>query len=672
MKISLKAKIIFIVFLAITLPMTILGTRSYLKTSQALEKAIESNITNMGTAAAEAIENELNATYKNIQIMSARQDLVNVAKGDIESIDGAFNYISAISKANEDEVLNFIITDRNGKAIITSDTISPDMDLGDLENVKTVLNEGKEASSDVILSRTGNNQRIISLGTPLMSEGEIVGSLLVALKFERITRHTDHIKIGQGGYGIITDKKGLILSHPIEERVLKENLGDKGDERLKDIIKRAGTGEEGADYYAYEGVEKYVKYTPVDDFIVIVTANYDEYMAPSREIRNETIFIVLLSIILSTIIVYLFIDKKVINPIKQLQALMRSVGQGDLTVESNIKTNDELEMLGDDFNLMVSNQSKLVSTVIRDANEMQQSSEELAASIEEVTASTEQISENIQHVASTTQDQDDSIVDISEVLVQLSSLIQIAQRRAHMASENSKGTMDIATEGRIKIKEAVRAIENIRDVSTDTEDILKSLSKVSERVSGIIETINGISEQTNLLALNANIEAARAGEHGKGFAVVAEEVRKLSEQTSLESGQIASLVNEMLVDINRAVDSMNLSKEAVENGVKVSNETDTTFVSIFDAVKQIGEDIDQIADVTKDEVANSDRIIQLIDGISTTSEKISSESQDIAAVIEEQNAVSQSLAAVAEQSTAMANELTILVEKFEVRGDDHE
>ena len=661
---SLKLKIIAIVFLAITIPMTILGVSSYMKTSKALTTATESDLDNMGTAAAEAIKNEIRATYQNIEIMSLRQDLIDVASGNEEAKSSAFNYLSILGKEYEGGVLNFSILDKSGKAVITSDSMNPDMDLGGLDHIQAILDEGKQAASGVIVAQADGAQNIISIGGPLLSNGQVVGSLVVALKFDVITRHTDDIKIGENGYGFILDKEGLILSHPIEERVLAENLGDRGDDRLKKIIERAGSGEEGADYYSYDGVEKYVKYTPVDDFIVVVTANYDEYMAPSKQIRNLTLLIVLLSIIISTILVYLYITKRVVSPINQLQGLMSRVGNGDLTAKSNINTKDELQLLGEDFNTMISSQSKLVSAVVRDANEMQQSSEELAASIEEMTASTDQISNNVQNVASITLSQDESIVEISEVLVQLSSLIQIAQRRAGMASENSKGTMDAAMEGRVKIKEAVEAIENIRDVSLDTEEILKSLSQVSERVSGIIETIDGISNQTNLLALNANIEAARAGEHGKGFAVVAEEVRKLSEQTSMESSQISSLVNEMLQDINRAVDSMNISREAVENGVKVSNETDDTFVDIFDSVKKIGEDIDQISDITKDEVANSDKIIKLIDTIATTSENISTDSQDVAAVIEEQNAVSESLASIAEESTVMANELTNLVENF--------
>lgn len=674
MKLSLKYKVMGILILIIAVPLIILGIISYVETQSSIKGLVEEDLDHMSEATAKSIEEEIDAIYRNVKIMSYRQDLIDITTGNEESLGNAFNYLSNVARENDDLILNLVVTDSTGKAIITSDTMTPDMDLSGVKNIQDSLN-GEASNSGVIeASGTDETVHIVSISYPLMSNGQVTGTLIGALRFDNIAKHVEEVTVGKKGYGFLIDKDGLVLNHPDKDRILSENLMETGSEELKVLIKDAQEGNTGNGQYSYNGNQKIVSYVPVGDWIVTTTADYIEVMKPAHDIRRNVIITIILALLISIIVGFLFVNKNIVKPITHLEALMNKVGKGDLRVASNVTTGDELQKLSEGFNAMVLNQSNLVSTIIKDANDMYHSSEELAASIEEVTASTEQISENIQNVAGVTVRQDDSIVEISEVLVQLSSLIQIAQRRASMASDNSNETMDVATEGRSKIREAVEAIENIRDVSTDTENILKSLSEVSERVSGIIETINGISDQTNLLALNANIEAARAGEHGKGFAVVAEEVRKLSEQTSIESGQIASLVNEMLQDINRAVESMNLSREAVENGVKVSNETDETFVNIFDAVKQIGEDINQISEITKDEVASSDKIIKLIDDIATTSENITSDSQDIAAVIEEQNAVTESLAGVAQESTAMANELTNLVEKFDVidnekRGD---
>lgn len=669
MKISLKTKLMAIIFLVITIPLIILGTISYRNTANSIEDIIEGNLDQMSTALANSIDQEIDAAYRNIEIMSYRQDLVDITTGNTENKDLAFNYLSNVIE-NEDSLLNMMVLDINGDVIVSSDSLNPDLNLGTATDFQETLETGKESNGGVIESSLQEGQYIVSLSYPLVSNGQVTGVLMAALKFENIAEHIEKIKIGKNGYAFLLNKQGLVLDHPVEDKILNENLLETGSDDLKVHIKKAQEGEIGDGYYTYEGNKKFVSYVPTKDYIVSITADYDEYMKPAYDIRRAVIITIILSVLIASLLSYLFVNRNILSPIRRLQKLMHRVGEGDLTVSSDIHTGDELEELSDDFNLMVRSQSNIVGTVIRSSNEMSQTSEELAASIEEVTASTEEISDSIQDVAGITITQDDSIVEISSVLVQLSSLIQISQRRAQLARERSMKTVDVANEGRIKVKETISAIENIKTVSSDTEDILESLSEVSGRVSGIIETINDISDQTNLLALNANIEAARAGEHGRGFAVVAEEVRKLSEQTSIESGMIASLVNEMLEDIEKAVTSMVLSREAVENGVRVSSETDATFVDILDSVKEIGVEIDEIAESTQDEVANSDQIIKLIDNIASTSENISKDSQEIASVVEEQNAVSQSLASVAEESTAMANELTSLVERFKVRDEE--
>jgi methyl-accepting chemotaxis protein len=662
MKRSLKTKLSLIFFIFISIPLIALGIFSSIKTSNSMKELTEDSLTQITAKTAESISLTVESVNKYVQTLSLDEDFAKIATGDNTLRASVFEYLSTLQKENSDRIETLAITDASGKGVISNADENFNSNLSERKYVQQAL-KGSAAQSDVILSKT-SNQPVTAIAYPLKINNKVVGTIVGSIRFEKISSYAAKIKIGESGYSYIIDKNGLFVYHPKGEKILKENLGNTDNTELKALVAKMKAGETSGGYYTYEGKRKFVRFTPAENWVVAVTANYDDYMAPAFAIRKSTIVISVVSLLVAMLLAYLFTTKNIIKPIKGLEQLMIKAGEGDLTVRSEINTKDEIQTLGECFNLMIKHQSDIISSVRNGAQELAAASEEISASTEEISASTEQIAENIQNVASNAENQNNSIIETSEVLVQLSSLVQIAQKKALTAKNNSQNTVSAAKLGRTKVKETVEAIENINKASMETEDTLKVLNELSKQVSGIISTINNISAQTNLLALNAAIEAARAGEHGKGFTVVADEVRKLSEQTNIGSNEISSLVNEMVVQIDRAVGSMNLGKQAVENGVVIANETDESFVNIINAVEQISKDINQVVDITKDEVASSDQIVKLIDSVATITEITAASSQEVAASAEEQNSAIENLAASAEETSAMANNLNNVVEKF--------
>lgn len=92
---------------------------------------------------------------------------------------------------------------------------------------------------------------------------------------------------------------------------------------------------------------------------------------------------------------------------------------------------------------------------------------------------------------------------------------------------------------------------------------LQGLSHSVGEIDTIVGTVRSITDQTKILAINAAIEAVKAGEFGRGFAVVANEVKKLSQDTAIATGD----VRDKIETINRTCQAFITSFDSLENGV---------------------------------------------------------------------------------------------------------
>ncbi|WP_297428251.1 methyl-accepting chemotaxis protein [Clostridium sp.] len=665
MKISLKAKLMLAFFIIISIPMGALGYVSYNMARNSIQASVEQQLKDQTSNTAALIDKSIESVKHSLKVVSLNSDLEKaVQNSNSNNVNAAFEYIKNVQEENKDFMEVLIITDAYGNVVADSQTKEPDIDLSDRDYMKTALS-GTEAVSEVLISRFTGNPAIF-IAYPLKDNGKVIGTLVGSIKFDSISSYASKVKVGQSGYAYMIDKNGLIVYHPDSTKILKVNASDNASDELKTIINEMKEGKTSQGFYTYENVYKYVSFQPVDNWVIAVTADYNEYMSAALSIRNYTIVIVLISIIIAMICAYGYSTKGIINPIKNLEKLMKRAGEGDLTVKVSIHSKDEIEELGNSFNEMIKHQDGIVRSVTNAAEQLNAASQEMAASSEEISATTEEISATVTQVAQDAEQQNESIVDVSKVLVQLSSLVQLAQSRAKSTSSNASQTMVAADLGREKVEETVKAMNVISTGSDETSKALQSLSSLSTKVGGIINTINAIAEQTNLLALNAAIEAARAGEHGKGFSVVADEVRKLSEESNDRAKEIAALVGEMVKQTQNAVNAMEKAKVEVENGVHIVSETDKAFVNIINAIENIVKHVNEILDITGDEVASSDKVVELINNIATVTESNSSNCENVSVAAEEQANAINNLTATAEETSAMAEELTKLVERFKI------
>lgn len=385
----------------------------------------------------------------------------------------------------------------------------------------------------------------------------------------------------------------------------------------------------------------------------------------STVIRLLLIFAALALMIGAVIAVML--ARHISRPLVAVTQVAQSIANGDLNVKMpKIKNKDEIGILASAVGEMLQSLRTVIGEVLTQSESVAATSQELSAASEEATASSEQVAETLGQVAAGSENTAISIGDIINVIDQLSANAQQVAENAETVSQSSEKTAQAAELGARQSENAVQKIEAVREVSAQSAEVISRLGDESKEIGQIVDVIRGIADQTNLLALNAAIEAARAGEQGRGFAVVAEEVRKLAEQSSTSTVQIASLIENIQREAEHAVGVMEKGKVEVAAGVEAVTLAGNSFKTIVEEVNKVVGQIEQITEATQQMAAGTSAAAKSVENIGVTAQQAAASSQEVAAASEEQTATMVSVSQSAEALAKLGETLVGAVAKFKL------
>ncbi len=230
------------------------------------------------------------------------------------------------------------------------------------------------------------------------------------------------------------------------------------------------------------------------------------------------------------------------NSVIGLFVAMGALSEKDLTVRAPV-TEDIIGTLGDAINQLTDVTATVLHHVTKIAGVVEHASERMKqqSDVVNVMAKEEDVI-----VARLTSNLETAMTSIGEVA-------GFANDSSQAAAEATKSTESAMH----TVQATLSGMNVIRETISEMEKRIKRLGERSQEISQIVNLINTISERTHVLSLNAAMQAAMAGDAGRGFAVVAEEVQRLAENSRQATGQIANLVQNIQVETNDTIATVN-------------------------------------------------------------------------------------------------------------------
>lgn len=513
---------------------------------------------------------------------------------------------------------NFSVTDLGGNLRSTR---------GENTTVREQLFFQKARAGEVFVSDPvgeGANKRLI-IAVPIMKDTAVQGVLSTEIPVSFLADLMREMQLAQDGYGYIINKEGLLVAHPNEDWILTRNLITDFDGQTKEAAEQILSKRQGIARYTLDGQDAYVSFAPIPnlDWFLVMRAPERLITEAIVQQRKYSLLLGLATLILGAFLVY-YLSLKITSPLEKLTEMAGSLASGNIAIQAQVKSSDELGTLASAFNEMASFLKGMLSELAEVTGALVDTSKQVAGASASAGAAIEDVAQGANEFAAAAQQMDASVDSISNT----------AQSVSQKAGYGSKA-----------IDQVQKQMNTIVASTDQVAEAMAALSTRSQKVGEIVTAISKIAEQTNLLALNAAIEAARAGEHGRGFTVVAEQIRALAESTQKETIQIPQLIAGIQKEIQKATESIAQEVREVKKGSNVIDRAQTVFSEIIESIQKLAADMTFIADSSR-QIANS--------------------SQQIAAATEEQTASVEEIAASADELRSLAEKLSQLSSRFKL------
>lgn len=199
---------------------------------------------------------------------------------------------------------------------------------------------------------------------PLAVRRKLGGSVLLAevdLKF--VSEALSRIRLERADVAYVVDRAGRLISHADVGRVLAKT-DVSGLPQVRRAVLAAGAADAlGAESRGVDGAAVIATAVPIErlGWTVIAEQPRAEALRPVYTTIARSSALVLVGV-LAAVVASVAFARRMVRPIRQIEAGARELGEGRLDRRIDVRTGDELEALGSQFNRMAERLQEIYST----------------------------------------------------------------------------------------------------------------------------------------------------------------------------------------------------------------------------------------------------------------------------------------------------------------------
>ncbi len=354
-------------------------------------------------------------------------------------------------------------------------------------------------------------------------DGDVIGVLVAKVNLKYIWEVVSRVKVGRTGYAYVVSREGDLIAHPNITLVLqKRNLKDLS--QVKAAL--AGMPLALAPQPNLAGKKVFPTYAPIPDlgWVVLVERPAGESYALLYGSLLRTAALLLLGLGIA-VVASLLISRRVLRPVEVLRRGAARIGAGALDHRIDVRTGDELEALGEEFNRMAARLQESYTSLEQKVDQRTHELSGLNQKLDEASRHKSQFLANVNHELRTPVS---AIIGFTRlVLRKTEGQIHEAEReklqKTLITGEHLlnmiNGLLDLAKieAGRVEVRlETVKVDEVIRWAASTVEPILKDgrVRLIREIASGI-PSLNTDREKLEQIILNLLSNAAKFTEKGE-------------------------------------------------------------------------------------------------------------------------------------------------------------